>query len=425
MTDVGPDPCHGLDAEVADGEVVEGEALDADPPTHRASVTVETLVTDLERVAARARPVPRRLPPRRRRTSRTTSKQSPTPGRGRARSAAGLASSSGCCPCSTPATPPSCTAPMTSGADRRRAARRRSRRRGWSGSTPSGEPFDPDVAEAVVHEPGDGGEPRRGRGAAGGLPLEGPVLRPAMVQGQRTERRAMAAAARVVREGLLQGARRVGRRRPPKEITRRTASWRASTTPTPTRRRRRRGAVQGGLGRLRRASATRASARSTTRSAGSARPAAGFPGGGRRVPGGFTLHRRAATSATCSAACSAGGGPAAAARRRHGARGPQRGQDLEAELHLDVRRRRRTASPPPSTSRATRRAAPATARAPSPARRPHAVPNCGGPGVVSDNQGLFSLSLAVPAAARAGACIDRRPVPHLPGHAASSAARAR
>ena len=63
-------------------------------------------------------------------------------------------------------------------------------------------------------------------------------------------------------------------------------------------------------------------------------------------------------------------------------------------------------SPPPCTSRATRRATPATARAPSPAPARNAARSCGGQGVVSDNQGLFSFSSPCPACGGRGVTID-------------------
>ena len=48
---------------------------------------------------------------------------------------------------------------------------------------PEGEPFDPNLHEAVLHEPGDGGRVGRGRGAAPRLRLEGPGPAPGHGQG--------------------------------------------------------------------------------------------------------------------------------------------------------------------------------------------------------------------------------------------------
>jgi len=47
---------------------------------------------------------------------------------------------------------------------------------------PAGEPFDPTVAEAVVHEPGDGGEHIVAEVLRAGYTFNGRVLRPAMVK---------------------------------------------------------------------------------------------------------------------------------------------------------------------------------------------------------------------------------------------------
>lgn len=47
---------------------------------------------------------------------------------------------------------------------------------------PIGEPFDPNVADAVVHEPGDGGEHIVSEVLRAGYSWQGRVLRPAMVK---------------------------------------------------------------------------------------------------------------------------------------------------------------------------------------------------------------------------------------------------
>ena len=66
----------------------------------------------------------------------------------------------------------------------RRAAGRAARARGpGAPRPPDGEPFDPNVHEAVMHEAGDGGEARRGRDVLRtGYAWKGRVLRPAMVK---------------------------------------------------------------------------------------------------------------------------------------------------------------------------------------------------------------------------------------------------
>ena len=71
----------------------------------------------------------------------------------------------------------------------------------------------PDVAEAVLHEPGDGGEPVVSEVLRTGYTWKGKVLRPAMVKVAARLRDASGRATRVVREGLLQGPRRRRRRR--------------------------------------------------------------------------------------------------------------------------------------------------------------------------------------------------------------------
>ena len=84
-----------------------------------------------------------------------------------------------------------------------------------------GQPFDPEVAEAVAHEPGDGGEPVVAEVLRSGYLWKGRVLRAAMVK-TRTEAGSEGPdgrAARVVREGLLQGPRRRLTTRPSKDIT--------------------------------------------------------------------------------------------------------------------------------------------------------------------------------------------------------------
>lgn len=53
---------------------------------------------------------------------------------------------------------------------------------GLSRIEPIGEPFDPEVAEAVVHEPGDGGEHVVAEVMRPGYSYQGRLLRPAMVK---------------------------------------------------------------------------------------------------------------------------------------------------------------------------------------------------------------------------------------------------
>ena len=213
-----------------------------------------------------------------------------------------------------------------------------------------GEAFDPTLHEAVLHEPGDGRRERRHREPAHRLSLEGTRAASRHGQGQgltgrahrsarQNRRAAVGATARMVREGLLQDARRLRRARRRRTSPRPTASWPASCTPTPTPATRR---PRSGSRRSRRPttwSATRPSARSTTRSARSARWAAWAAGGSAAAPAAPAARRlhlqHRPTSTTCSAACSvAAVGGAAPAPARRAVPGPQRGDDLEAELHL-------------------------------------------------------------------------------------------
>ena len=71
-----------------------------------------------------------------------------------------------------------------------------------------GKPFDPNVHEAVMQDDGDG-EPRRGRCPAHGLHAEGPSAAPGDGEGHEgSEVTGHGAAARMVRDRLLRGARR-------------------------------------------------------------------------------------------------------------------------------------------------------------------------------------------------------------------------
>jgi molecular chaperone DnaJ len=110
---------------------------------------------------------------------------------------------------------------------------------------------------------------------------------------------------------------------------------------------------------------------------------AGFPGGG-AGPGGFQFQ-------DADLGDLLGGLFGRGARGGRGGRGPHRGQDLETELHLTF---------DDAVAGATT-AVHLTSDAPchtcngsgaKPGTVPHRCSNCGGQGVVSDNQGLFSFS---------------------------------
>jgi molecular chaperone DnaJ len=130
--------------------------------------------------------------------------------------------------------------------------------------------------------------------------------------------------------------------------------------------------------------------------------AAGFPGGGGGGPGGFTFTDGGDLGDLLGGLFGRGG-----AGRRGGARGagPHRGQDLETELHLTFE----------DAATGITTAVHLTSEAPcgtchgsgaKPGTAPHACANCGGQGVVSDNQGLFSFSSPCPVCGGRGVTID-------------------
>ena len=86
-----------------------------------------------------------------------------------------------CCRCSTPPRRPTSGTPTRSGrcstCCSASCASRASRR-----STSQDQPFDPDVAEAVAHEPGEGGEVVVAEVLRSGYRWNGRTLRPAMVR---------------------------------------------------------------------------------------------------------------------------------------------------------------------------------------------------------------------------------------------------
>lgn len=130
--------------------------------------------------------------------------------------------------------------------------------------------------------------------------------------------------------------------------------------------------------------------------------AAGFPGGGGGGPGGFRFQDGGDLGDLLGGLFNRGGRGSAGGR---GGRGPHRGQDLEAELHLtfdDAVAGLTTAvhltSDAPCHTCNGSGSAPGTV--------PRRCANCGGQGVVSDNQGLFSLSSPCPVCAGRGITID-------------------
>lgn len=127
---------------------------------------------------------------------------------------------------------------------------------------------------------------------------------------------------------------------------------------------------------------------------------AGFPGGGGGGPGGFSFQDGGDLGDLLGGLFgrSSRGG-------RGGSKGPHRGQDLEAELHLSF----------DDAVAGVTTAVHLTSDAPchtcngsgaKPGTMPTRCAHCGGQGVVSDNQGLFSLSSPCPACAGRGVTID-------------------
>ena len=100
---------------------------------------------------------------------------------------------------------------------------------------PDGQPFDPEVHDAVAHEPAEGagapGTARSERSAASRVPLEGPRRAPGHGESQRLTRwRSSANGSRRIITRSWGCRRRLGQRRSPAP----TASWPSSTTLMPT-----------------------------------------------------------------------------------------------------------------------------------------------------------------------------------------------
>jgi molecular chaperone DnaJ len=128
---------------------------------------------------------------------------------------------------------------------------------------------------------------------------------------------------------------------------------------------------------------------------------AGFPGGGGGNMGGFQFQDGGDLGDLLGNLFGGGGG------RRSGARGggPHRGQDLEADLHLTFE----DAAAGVTTSVHLSGDAPCHTchgSGAKPGTTPRTCGNCGGSGVVSDNQGLFSLSSPCPVCGGRGSLID-------------------
>jgi molecular chaperone DnaJ len=127
--------------------------------------------------------------------------------------------------------------------------------------------------------------------------------------------------------------------------------------------------------------------------------ASGFPGGG--GGGGFGFGDSGDLGDILGGLFGRGGG------RRGGARGggPHRGQDLEAELHLSFDD---AVAGVTTAVHLTSDAACSTCHGSGarPGTAPHVCANCGGRGVVSDQQGLFALSSPCPVCGGRGQIIE-------------------
>ena len=264
-----------------------------------------------------------------------------------------------------------------------------------------GEPFDPTLHEAVMHEPGD--EQRTGgdRDPSHGLLVEGPGVASGHGEGAGLSRwRLNASGSRRITTRSSASTRRRRRRTSPRRI----ASWRASCIPTRTPTTRRPRSDSRRSRRPTTSSVTTRSARSTTRS-GASGPWPEAPGGfGGGAPGGGNFNFDGGDLSDLLGGLfgrNRGGGGAGAGYR--GA-GPQRGADLEAELHLPFREAVQgvttslhlTSDAPCSTCHGSG-ARPGTA--------PQVCPQCGGRGVLDENQGLFSFSTPCPNCGGRGAVI--------------------
>jgi molecular chaperone DnaJ len=124
--------------------------------------------------------------------------------------------------------------------------------------------------------------------------------------------------------------------------------------------------------------------------------AAGFPGGG---PGGFTFTDAGDLGDLLGGLFGRAGGAG------RGGRGPHRGQDLETELHLTFD------DAVAGITTAVHLTGDAPCRTCSgsgakPGTSPRRCDSCGGQGVVSDNQGLFSFSSPCPVCRGRGVTID-------------------
>jgi molecular chaperone GrpE len=176
MTDPQPDPLEAP-GEVFDDEPLEGELVDDEPA---AEVTFETLVADLERVAAER---DQYLDAYRRSAADFENYKKLA----QRRAEEELQRRLGAFVERFLPVLDACDAARLHGAGEEvepivSALAGALEKEGLERIFPLGEPFDPTVADAVVHEPGDGGEHIVSEVMRAGYSWQGRVLRPAMVK---------------------------------------------------------------------------------------------------------------------------------------------------------------------------------------------------------------------------------------------------
>ena len=353
--------------------------------------------------SARARRVPRRSPSARRPTSRTTaSAPRRRPRRAGERAKAGWSAS--CCPWSTTSSARSARADEGDRSGRGRAAGARAiwsrvlaaqRRRAVR---PERRAVRPDAARGALHPPAGGRRSRAssstwsrratGRttrpasGAGGGLPVDG--RRQGPVQDARRRQEGLR---RRDQEGLPQArapvppghATRATRR--PRSASRRSRSAYDDARPTP-----RSASSTTGRRHLRRLRPRRLPHGRRRRGRRRLRRL-------RRHPLRPLRRRRAAPAAASPA--------------------PERGRDLETEVHISFEQAMEGAQVPVVVPQVPSPVRPATAPARSPAPARTVCPRCQGRGIEPQGQGLFSISQPCPQCGGTGTR-DQRSLPDLP-----------
>jgi molecular chaperone GrpE len=180
MTDAQPDPFEEPSADATDAEVAEAELLDEADPGPGGEVTFETLVDDLERVATERDQF---LDAYRRAQAdfENFKKQSQRRAEDEVQRRLGgfverFLPVLDACDAAAQHGAADDVAPIVS------ALLGALEKEGLERIEPTGEVFDPAVAEAVVHEPGDGGDPVVAEVLRPGYRFQGRLLRAAMVK---------------------------------------------------------------------------------------------------------------------------------------------------------------------------------------------------------------------------------------------------